>query len=115
MKAELMFNICGLEDPHQANSAIENLEGIIKANISESLQYSCVYWIDHLVSINEVTLKESPVVELVGELLCSLRVLYWFEVLSLIGDLRASIPSLRIVAKLYEVRLLISHALWSTF
>ena len=46
------FNICKLEDSRLANADVEDLPSRIKENILDALQYSCVYWSNHLCHIS---------------------------------------------------------------
>src|SRR5258706_599679 len=48
MVSQLRFNICGLEDSRLANADVEDLPSRIRKNISDSLQYSSLYWSNHL-------------------------------------------------------------------
>ena len=87
---QLCFNICKLEDSRLANAAIDDLESRIKENISDALQYSCVYWTNH-VCFEDATgdwenlrgFFEGP------------YALFWIEVLSLVGMVPISVPGLR--------------------
>ena len=111
MLAQLRFNICKLEDSRLANAEIKDLQSRIRQNISDALQYSCLYWSNHLCSSpkndNERVWKhlrkffEGP---------CSL---FWIEALSLMGMVSMSIPSLRRVT-LTWVRVSIAPG-WSLF
>ena len=93
MLSQLRFNICKLEDSRLANAEIQDLQSRIRRNISDALQYSCLYWSNHLCfgpknnneCVQEYLMKffEGP---------CSV---FWIEVLSLMEMLWMSIPSLR--------------------
>ena len=48
MVVQLRFNICELEDSRVANAAIKDLESRIEQKIPQPLQYSCLYWSNHL-------------------------------------------------------------------
>jgi len=48
MVEQLRFNICGLEDSRLANADVKGLASRIKENISDALQYSSLYWSNHL-------------------------------------------------------------------
>ena len=90
MIEQLRFNICGLEDSRLANAAVNDLQLRIKENISDALQYSCLYWSNHLRSDHENgdweglrTFFEGP------------YALFWIEVLSIMGMVSIGVPSLR--------------------
>ena len=48
MVKELRFNICNLDDSRLANTDVKNLRSRIEENISNPLQYSSLYWSNHL-------------------------------------------------------------------
>ncbi len=48
MVSQLRFNICGLEDSRLANADVEDFAFRITENISDCLQYSSLYWSNHL-------------------------------------------------------------------
>jgi hypothetical protein len=48
MITQLRFNICKLEDSRLANADIKDIPSRVKQNISDPLQYSCLYWLSHL-------------------------------------------------------------------
>ena len=48
MVSQLQFNICRLENSRLVNADVEDLPFRITKNISDSLQYSPLYWSDHL-------------------------------------------------------------------
>ena len=98
----LRFNICRLEDSRLANADIENLALLIKEYIPDELQYSSLYWSNHICS---------PLVNGISRGLGSLKEffeglypLYWIEVLSLMGMVSIGAPSLRRVIPLIKVR-----------
>ncbi|KAG8737856.1 hypothetical protein FRC10_007588 [Ceratobasidium sp. 414] len=86
MKAELRFNICGLETSYLPNRDVPNLAARVEASVSQQLEYSCLYWTSHLVQAEkgpETTSDGS----LLGELVTGPEILYWIEVLSLANKL----------------------------
>ena len=48
MVEQLRFNICKLEDSRLANADIQDLPARIQSKISDALQYSSLYWSDHV-------------------------------------------------------------------
>ena len=46
--SQLRFNICGLEDSRLANADVKDLPFRIREKLSDSLQYSSLYWSNHL-------------------------------------------------------------------
>ena len=93
MISQLRFYICGLEDSRLANADIEDLSSRIKKNISDPLQYSCVYWSNHLCfTPNNGDLRAW---ENLKEFFGGLYKLLWIEVLSIMGMVPIGAPSLR--------------------
>ena len=83
MKAELKFNICGLDTSYVFNKEVKDLETRINDSISSHLSYACRFWATHLHS----TAIENPDLGILRELIQDFlyaRFLYWLEVLSLI-------------------------------
>ncbi|KAL5480661.1 hypothetical protein ACEPAI_9601 [Sanghuangporus weigelae] len=83
MRDNLTFNICELESSYVENKAIPDLECRIKSNISENLQYSCSFWMDHATQGGDGRVLQ----HYVADLLCSPRILYYIEILSLLSAL----------------------------
>src|SRR5258706_15425041 len=48
MVKELRFNICNLDDSRLANKDVKDLQSRIEENISDPLQYSSLYWSNHV-------------------------------------------------------------------
>ena len=93
MIEQLRFNICKLEDSRLANADIQDLSSRIKANISDPLEYSCIYWSNHLCFIpNNGT---SGVWDNLKKFFEGPYALFWIEVLSLVGRVSIGVPSLR--------------------
>ena len=93
MVEQLCFNICELEDSRLANDEVKNLPSRIKKNIPDDLQYSSLYWSDHLCFSPDT--GDRPVWESLSKFLEGPYVLFWIEVLSIMGMLRIGVPSLR--------------------
>ena len=93
MICQLRFNICKLEDSRRANADVEELPSRIKENISDSLQYSSLYWSTHLCSIRDS--GDRRMLESLKEFFEGLYPLFWIEVLSIMGMVPIGAPSLR--------------------
>ena len=93
MLDQLRFNICELEDSRLANADIKDLQSRIRENISDALQYSCLYWSNHLCF--SAKSDNEHVWERLRKFFEGPWSLYWIEVLSLMGMVSVSIPSLR--------------------
>ena len=102
MVEELCFNICGLKDSRLANADVKDLALRIKENISEALQYSCLYWSNHLCFTPDT--GERRVWDKLRKFFEGPYALFWVEVLSIMGMLRIGVPSLReLTSKLVKV------------
>ena len=93
MVKQLHFNICQLEDSRLANADIEDLPSRIKQNISDPLQYSSLYWSNHLCFTPDN--GDQRVWENLEEFFEGLFGLFWIEVLSIMGKVSMGAPSLR--------------------
>ncbi|KIL61556.1 hypothetical protein M378DRAFT_13472 [Amanita muscaria Koide BX008] len=102
----LKRNILGLGDPARFMSNKDGLQedGItdeqIQEKIPQQLQYACVYCVNHLdVANNEDKALMNGLEKFVDK-----AMLYWFEVLSLIGNLDSAHLTLLVVRKLLKSR-----------
>ena len=93
MVEQLRFNICKLEDSRLANADIKDLPSRIKEHISEALQYSSLYWSNHLCFPPDN--GDLCVWELLREIFGGLHGLFWVETLSIIGMVPIGAPTLR--------------------
>jgi hypothetical protein len=93
MVKQLRFNICRLEDSRLANAEVQDLPSRIKENISDALQYSSLYWSNHLCFTPDA--GDLHVWETLGEFFGGLYGLFWVEVLSLMRMVPIGAPSLR--------------------
>ncbi|EJC99863.1 WD40 repeat-like protein [Fomitiporia mediterranea MF3/22] len=81
MKDMLHFNMCGLDSSFMYNKEVDGIDERISEKVPLHLQYACKYWAHHL--------SEAPFShELLGELrtFAYERLLYWSEILSLLGQ-----------------------------
>jgi len=103
MVEQLRFNICGLEDSRLANADVKGLASRIKENISDTLQYRSLYWSNHLCFTPDT--GGPRVWDMLKKFFEGPYLLYWIEVLSLLGMLQIVIPSIReLTSKLALVR-----------
>jgi hypothetical protein len=102
MVEQLRFNICKLKDSRLANADVKDLPSRVKENISDALQYSSLYWPDHLCFTPDnggVDVWDS-----LREFFVGPYALFWIEVLSIMGMLRIGVPSLRkVTSALFKV------------
>ncbi|KAG9103299.1 hypothetical protein FRC06_011491, partial [Ceratobasidium sp. 370] len=83
MVGNLKFNICGLETSALFNSRVSDLDTRTQDAISPHLSYSCLYWSSHVAEARLDTLDT-----LLRSFLFGPELMYWLEVLSLLGKLR---------------------------
>jgi len=102
MVEQLRFNICGLEDSRLANVDVKDLASRIKENISDALQYSSLYWSNHLCFSPDI--GERRVLDKLRKFFEGPYALFWVEVLSIMGMLGIGVPSLReLISKFVKV------------
>jgi hypothetical protein len=104
MVDQLRFNICRLEDSRLTNADVKDLPSRIKQNISDPLQYSCIYWSNHLCFTLDN--RDRQVLGGLKEFFEGLYTLFWIEVLSIMGMVPIGAPSLRRVISWVKVSLL---------
>jgi len=92
MVEQLRFNICKLEDSRLANADIQDLPARIQCNISDALQYSSLYWSNHVCFSPH---NRDQVLGNLKKFLEGVHPLFWIEVLSLMGMVPVGAPSLR--------------------
>jgi WD40 repeat protein len=95
MIKELRFNICKLDDSRVANTDVKDLQSRIEENISDSLQYSSLYWSNH-ICFSPDSLNRDP--RALGNLKGFFEgpyTLFWIEVLSIMRMVPMGAPSLR--------------------
>ena len=95
----LRRDICKIRDPSLLNSEVKDLSERIAQYIPPHLQYACCSWTHHLACSHT---SDIPF-EMLNEF-CSMRLLYWVEVCSLLGELRNAIISLDAVCQQLLVR-----------
>jgi hypothetical protein len=93
MTEQLRFNICKLEDSRLANADTHDLPSRIKEHISDALQYSVLYWSNHLCFTPDN--GDQYVWGILKEVFGGLYGLFWVEVLSIMGMVAIGAPSLR--------------------
>jgi len=95
MVKELRFNICKLDDSRLANRDVKDLQLRIEENIPDPLQYSSLYWSNHLCfSPDSVNHDPRALGKLKGFFEGSYP-LSWIEVLSIMGMITTGSPSIR--------------------
>jgi len=103
MVKQLHFNICKLEDSRLANTNVKDLPSRIEQNISESLQYSSLYWSIHLRSTPNKIQHDHPILGGLKDFFEGLYPLFWIEVLSVMGMVSMGAPGLQRLIPLVKV------------
>ncbi|PVF92449.1 WD40 repeat-like protein [Serendipita vermifera] len=93
MTCGLKFNICDLETSIQSNKDVADLKDRIGQKIPDVLQYSCVYWSNHICYTTNN--ENSHIYVFLNDFVKDLRLLYWIEVLSLLGQVLVADSALR--------------------
>ncbi|PVF99571.1 WD40 repeat-like protein, partial [Serendipita vermifera] len=93
MIKELQFNICRIDNSLISTRDIRNLDNLVETNVSRILQYSCLHWSSHLCSSPDPMLPE--VYDELDKLTQNARLLYWMEVLSVLGKVHVGDLALR--------------------
>ena len=99
MEERLKRNICNL-DYYIKLSDVNDLSTCRKEHIGEALEYTCQFWTRHLMKIP----SSGPGVEKVQkaiEKFFTTHLLYWIEVLIIIGNLDASVYSINDIQQWY--------------
>ena len=101
LHAQLRFNVCDIRIP-VLNKDIPDLAERISRNISEELQYSSCFWFTHLLPSGT---SPSDIAPTVSRLLCSWKLLFWLETLSLQGASSQSLPAFTAIMNFFHVSL----------
>lgn len=101
----LKRNICDLKDPSKLNSEVDGLKELVKIYVARSLRYACHYWPAHLAC----TPPRSMAIQLLFKEFLESRLLFWVEVLSLLGLVHDAIPMIGAVLQWLAVRRFCRH------
>jgi hypothetical protein len=83
LNENLCHDICGVQNPGQANADIQDLSERLAASVPEAVRYACLFWPVHLVAGG--SLAKSVTAVLLE--FCVHHLLHWLEVLSLLDAL----------------------------
>ena len=109
MRIRLKKNICKLDD-HVVLSEVRDLSVRQRDHIGDALEYACHFWAKHLLKIPSSSTHIEEVKKAVDEFFTT-QLLFWIEVLSLMGNLNAGVHSLNDVQQWYTS---VSH-IWSIY
>jgi hypothetical protein len=99
MKEKLKRNICGLDDCIPLGK-VHDLPAYRKAHIGDALGYACQSWTKHLVEVPSSNHDVEEIHKAINEFFTT-QLLYWIEVLSLMGNLDVGIYAINDVDKWY--------------
>jgi len=102
MNQTLEKNMCQLPDA-VANSDVSDLKERIKKYINPALEYACVTWHTHLISMDKTPAHVPTVTSSLHQFL-ETKLLFWLEVLSVLGAVRNAVEGLQATVDWLEVR-----------
>ena len=99
MKGGLRRNICDL-DNYASPGKVDNLPALRKAHIGDALEYACRFWTKHLASIPGSGHGVEEVRKAIDEFFTT-HLLFWIEVLILMGNLDVSVYAINDIRRWY--------------
>ena len=101
MEERLKRNICDLDDC-AALSKINDLSACRKEHIGEALEYACRYWTKHLVKSPSSGPDAERVHKAIDKFFTT-HLLFWIEILTIMGKLDASVYSINDIQQWYTL------------
>jgi len=101
MGERLKRNICNLDD-YAVLSEVEDLPACKKEHIGEALEYACRFWAKHLLRVPGNSSRAGEVQKAIEKFFTS-HLLYWIEVLALVGDLDTGVYAMNDVEQWYTL------------
>jgi hypothetical protein len=100
MNQHLRYNICSLGDCNVANADVQDLDELLRKNVSDAVRYAAFFWCAHLSA------SGSPDERLLDALdnFCRRHIFHWVEVLSLLKHVPSAETALLKVMEWCEVR-----------
>ncbi|KIK17764.1 hypothetical protein PISMIDRAFT_14851 [Pisolithus microcarpus 441] len=95
LRDNLRFNICELESSYLANTEVSDLSERINKKIPPHLSYSCQFWAQHLEKTEFDLELGGQVRDIVG----SEKIMFWMEILSLLGRVGKGVSALACVRR----------------
>ena len=100
MNNQLKFNICKIPDASLLNQEVQDFPGLISRCISEGLRYSCCFFAQHLVDVQDLDAMAGVALE---EFITKHH-LHWIEVMSWLGEVDKAESCLQVLADRMKVR-----------
>ncbi|EJD02398.1 WD40 repeat-like protein [Fomitiporia mediterranea MF3/22] len=91
----LRFNICELETSLLQNNDVEDLCARVARNITPQLQYSCLYWYNHLFRTQKGEQSTEQMLQTLHDFLLQTSSLYWLEALSVMSEMKSAVMVLQ--------------------
>jgi len=101
MRKRLKRNICQLDD-HTLLTEVSGLSGCQRDYIGDTLEYACCFWTKHLLNIPNTGPSVEEVQGAIDKFFTTC-LLFWIEVLSLVGKLNASVHALNDIQQWYTL------------
>jgi hypothetical protein len=101
MGERLRRNICGLDD-FVSLGKVEDLPDRRKTYIGDALEYACQFWTKHLAEVSTSGYYVEEVHEAINKFITT-QLLYWIEVLCLMGNLDVAVYAINDVAWRYHL------------
>ena len=101
MKKRLKRNICHL-DNYTTLSEVRDISAHQKENIGDTLEYACQFWARHLVGISSSGPNVGEVHKAIDEFFTT-HLLFWIEVLVMIGRLDVGVHALNDIQQWYAL------------
>ena len=101
MNQRLEKNMCKLPDG-VLNSEVDDLRERVKQCVDHGLQYACQSWHKHLVDLYTVPVHMAKITSALHQFLEE-KLLFWLEVLSILGTVRDAVDALEVAARQMEV------------
>jgi hypothetical protein len=99
LNQELEQNMCKLPDG-VSNSEVDDLKERTEQNIDQALEYACRSWHKHLV--DPTSAHRLKITHLLHQFL-EKKLLFWLEVLSVLGAVREAVDALNVIIKWLDV------------
>lgn len=103
MNDMLRFNMCDLDTSHRYDNDVENFDSLVEKAIPEQLSYACCHWAYHF---KHSRLDDSELLKEIHELM-EQKLLYFFEALSLLGEVEHGCVGMRILEDKVKVGVLL--------
>ena len=101
MNQKLQKNMCKLPDA-VANHEVEDLQKRTEQYIDHALQYACESWHRHIVNLHTMPAHKVEIIPILHKFLEE-KLLFWLEILSVLGTTRHAVDALEVAAGWLEV------------